>query len=322
MKLIKYDLDKSLYVPDYLSSANNICFLDIETDGLSHMYNRVILVGLFLIDLNSDTQSIVQVFSEKPEDEPAVLEKLNNLLSGVDTVFTYNGASFDFPFLKKRFEKHRMSHSLDCLNHIDLMKKIRKHKQKLSLPDCKLKTVEKVVGVQRSDTISGKESVLLYREYLKSKSPALEKTILKHNYEDIYYLPEILKIEELLEPQNSISISVAGRHIMLSLDPEKIKFSKSKFKLSISSPSLDIPKYMVFEDNYSLSWNTLSGSLELEFFTESAVDNDSREVKFIDFTDTAFEELLSSPIIPVCIGAEVQYSSIFRLVEYVVKKHI
>ena len=155
MKLIKYDLDKSLYVPDYLSSANNICFLDIETDGLSHMYNRVILVGLFLIDLKSDTQSIVQVFSEKPEDEPSVLEKLNSLLSGVDTVFTYNGASFDFPFLKKRFEKHRMAHSLDCLNHIDLMKKIRKHKQKLSIPDCKLKTVEKVVGVQRSDTFCG-----------------------------------------------------------------------------------------------------------------------------------------------------------------------
>lgn len=322
MKLLEYDLDRKLYIPSYLSGVSNVCFLDIETDGLSHMYNRVILIGLFLIDLKSNKQSIVQVFSEKLEDESSLLEKLNKLIANVDTVFTYNGASFDFPFLRRRFEKHKIEHSLDSLNHIDLMKKVRKHKQELSIPDCKLKTVERALGVKRSDTISGKESVLLYREYLKSGSTALEKTILRHNYEDIYYLPEILKIEELLGTQSSISVCLDNRNVILSLDPKKIKFSKSKLKLSVSSPSLDIPKYMVFEDSYSLSWNTLSGNLELEFFTESAIDSENRKVKFIDFTDSVLEDFLASSIVPVCIEDKVQQSNILSLIEAVLRKHI
>lgn len=322
MKILEYELNKSLYIPDYLSESETICFLDIETDGLSHSYNKVILVGLFKINLKSGSQSIVQLFSESSSEEAILLNKLTELLSDIGTVFTYNGASFDFPFLKKRFQFNRIEHSLDSLHHIDLMKEIRKNKQELSLPDCKLKTVEKKLGIQRIDTISGRESVLLYKEYLKNKSVALEKTILKHNYEDIFYLPDLLKVEKLLSHDNSIVLSVNSKKIKLNFDPKKLKISKSKLKASLSAPSLNVPNYMVFEDIYSFRWDAFSGKLDLEFFIESSVNDSSQEIRFLDVSDSSLSEFYSENIISLYIDGETLYANILRLIEHVIKQHL
>ena len=70
-------------------------------------------------------------------------------------------------------------------NDIDILKIIKPFKEKLSLPDFKLKTIEKYLGIYREDTISGKESVQLYNEYVSSNCNKLKDKILLHNYEDI-----------------------------------------------------------------------------------------------------------------------------------------
>lgn len=332
MKTLEFSLNKSIYIPDYISPDETICFLDIETDGLSHSFNNVILIGAFIVTPSSSEQKLFQVFAESEAEEPLILNKLNQLISDVDTIFTYNGASFDLPFLKKRFYKHGISHDLDSFYHIDLMKKVKKNKDFLLLENCRLKTVEKKVGIEREDTISGRDSVLLYREYLKTKSAAVEKTILRHNYEDIYYLPDILKIEKLLGNSTILNFSISGKSVKVDINVDKIKISKSMLKASGTSQLLNIPDYIVFEDSYSFSWITSDGHLNIEFLIESGFDESGRALRYIDNSDLPIDSLvfpfdnmgldITSNIVPLSIDKDIIYANVLKLVESTLKKHI
>lgn len=225
MKIIENELNIDPYFPKYASEGTVIAFLDIETDGLSHLYNKIVLIGLNIVS-NNDAK-IIQLFSDKgtKKDEAEILNRLIFLLKEIDIIYTFNGSTFDIPFITKKLKQYKIYNIFEKKTHIDLIKVIRKNRKKLGLENCKLKTVEKHIGIDRKDEISGKESVMLYKEYLKTKAPALEKTILQHNFDDIYYLPDILKLEDSLRDSSNEIIPVEQMDLF-STNPE-ISFSSA-----------------------------------------------------------------------------------------------
>ena len=123
-----------------------------------------------------------------------------------------NGISFDIPFLNSRFEKPKIDYNMDKSKDTDILRLIKPYKEKLSLSDCKLKTIEKHLGIEREDTISGKESVKLYKEFVTKDKLLKKKILLSMNYEDIFYLGKIFKIryfkDVLDEKLDYINISI------------------------------------------------------------------------------------------------------------------
>jgi DNA polymerase elongation subunit (family B) len=114
-------------------------------------------------------------------------------MADFDTIVTYNGKSFDVPFVNARMKKNGIDYEM-LHQHLDLIYHVRSNKSTLGLTSCSLKSVEKLLGIGREDTIDGGESIELYYQYLKSNSDELKQKILLHNFEDVYNLPEILKI--------------------------------------------------------------------------------------------------------------------------------
>ena len=67
-------------------------YLDIETTGLSRFYDSITIIGIYLC--NYRDSELIQLVGEE-----ATRNNLLKALEGVDTIYTYNGSRFDFPFI-------------------------------------------------------------------------------------------------------------------------------------------------------------------------------------------------------------------------------
>lgn len=77
-----------------------VIFLDIETTGFSARNSCIYLIGLAVIE--DDMCRCIQLFADTPDDEADVIAAAMDILSGYSVVITYNGESFDIPFIRER----------------------------------------------------------------------------------------------------------------------------------------------------------------------------------------------------------------------------
>jgi DNA polymerase elongation subunit (family B) len=86
--------------------GRSLCIFDIETTGLYPRRDQLILSGLISIDNNLAT--VTQYFAEDPSQEKAVVDATLKQLALSDVIITYNGRSFDLPFLQARAKRYRL----------------------------------------------------------------------------------------------------------------------------------------------------------------------------------------------------------------------
>ena len=78
--------------------TENCIFFDIETTGFSPARTDLYLIGC--ATRRGSLLCIDQFFSENAADQKNVLSAFLDLLSGYDTILTFNGIGFDIPYLK------------------------------------------------------------------------------------------------------------------------------------------------------------------------------------------------------------------------------
>lgn len=176
------------------STFDAITFLDIETTGLSRKKDPVILIGSLTLDSSGGT--LTQFFAPNPDDERGILLALIECLSLENPIITFNGHAFDIPFLNHRMAVHNLPYQIPLSCGIDLLPWSRKAFP--SAPRHTLKTIESLLGIHRSDTLSGADCVKKYFAYLDSHDPTLAAEICHHNYEDILHMVPLLKLFDML----------------------------------------------------------------------------------------------------------------------------
>ena len=90
--------------------------MDIETKGLSNV--PIILIGV--AEIKGDEIITSQYFLRDYTEEGAILDAYLSHLDEDSVHVTFNGKSFDVPFIKNRCTYNRISADLD-LPHLDLM---------------------------------------------------------------------------------------------------------------------------------------------------------------------------------------------------------
>lgn len=175
-----------------IGAPEDVLFFDIETTGLSARSAGLYLIGL--LTYTDKKWTLLQFFCEDVADEPAVLQAFFDLLRTKKTLISYNGDGFDIPFLRHMLEQYGLPYSFDAVESFDLFKKFRPLKRLLNLPDLKLKSCERFLGIDREDRFTGGELIEVYFEWQKTKAPALLDTLLLHNAEDIANLPNLLPL--------------------------------------------------------------------------------------------------------------------------------
>ena len=170
-------------------------YLDIETTGLDPRSAQVTVVGLAWAD--GPWRRLRQYFVEEPRQELGVLRAVRAELRRFAGTVTYNGRSFDLPFLRRRAWAHGIR--WPWVETYDLLGVARAWRRTNGgLPGCGLKTVMAHFGVGRTDDTTGGEMVEAYARWLETRSAADRDAILEHNAEDVLLLPDV--VPHLLRP--------------------------------------------------------------------------------------------------------------------------
>ncbi|MGQ9732344.1 MAG: ribonuclease H-like domain-containing protein [Candidatus Zipacnadales bacterium] len=162
-------------------------FLDIETAGLSGM--PVFLVGLLIYEFGELT--ITQILARDYPEEAPLLEATARALEEIPLLFTYNGTTFDLPYLRQRALYHAIDWRLEA-EHVDLLKFARARFRDI-LPDCRLQTLERhFCGRIRADDLPAAEIPRCYQEFVRTQNGRLLENVIRHNQLDLLTLAEIV----------------------------------------------------------------------------------------------------------------------------------
>jgi len=170
-----------------LHGCDSYLFIDLETLGF---FSRpIILFGFATIE----NQRVVvhQVLVREMDEELPALDLIQRRMQEKPVVVSYNGKTFDIPYLVSRFAFYggimeRPGH------HIDLLHASRRSAGHL-LNDCRLGTIEQhFLGTSRSHDLPGSMVPEFYETYLQTGNPGPLVPIVDHNLEDVSSLAKLL----------------------------------------------------------------------------------------------------------------------------------
>ncbi len=199
------------FAQDYLTE--DMLLFDIETTGLSPARDTVYCIGCGYA--KGDEVIVELFFAEGPSDEPEVLASFFALTQTHPYLITFNGTTFDLPFLKKRTailsgvsadEAEDSAVEAEgtadkCTggagegagsgpipggsSHLDLYREAKAMRGLLDLPSYKQKSIEQFLGIGREDLYTGGELIEFYQRYVEHPDPEILKPVLLHNREDV-----------------------------------------------------------------------------------------------------------------------------------------
>jgi uncharacterized protein YprB with RNaseH-like and TPR domain len=170
------------------ATPESVLFLDIETAGLS-ANTYVFLCGLMY--WSNGGFAVEQVFARDYTEEEGLLRHARTAIDRFGTVVTYNGASFDIPFLRTRMEVHRVP-DIEPVGSVDLLHSSRRVFRE-ELPNCKLVTVERHLrGVDRVDDIPSRFIPRAYHEFVRTKDARIMRNVVYHNRMDLFTMAVML----------------------------------------------------------------------------------------------------------------------------------
>ncbi len=171
--------------PDF--SPGELIFVDLETTGLAG--TPLFLIGTMTVE---DGGLLVrQYLARDYSEERAVISLFLDVLSGKRLLVSFNGKSFDLPYVRVRAVANGMPFEAD-LPHLDLLHECRRA-WRHALPDCKLQTLERhICGRARHSDIPGCEIPEAYHAFVRTSNAAEMVEILEHNVLDLLTLADLL----------------------------------------------------------------------------------------------------------------------------------
>lgn len=154
-------------------------YLDIETTGLDKYQDEITTIALY------DGTQVFYYVNDPKQDKYPGMDKFKEDIAKYEVIITYNGKTFDAPFLR-----HKLDIPLDHI-HIDLRYVLKN----LGFTGG-LKEIEKKLGLDRGDIsyVDGFFGTLLWKEYQLFQNDDALETLLAYNVEDVVNL-EILMIK-------------------------------------------------------------------------------------------------------------------------------
>ncbi|MFC1716610.1 ribonuclease H-like domain-containing protein [Candidatus Poribacteria bacterium] len=168
------------------AGATKAIFLDAETTGFSN--TPLFLLGVMYFD--GESFIIDQLFARDYSEEANLLQYFSEFAPKFDILVTFNGKSFDAPFIRDRMVYHRMPFEWTQV-HVDILHHARR-RWKNELPNCKLQTLESYICQRRRvGDVPGALVPDVYREFVRSGSTQLLADVFHHNALDVITLAEL-----------------------------------------------------------------------------------------------------------------------------------
>ena len=167
-----------------MHEPEDFVFFDIETLGL---FSRpIILLGIGSME-NGRLRVHQYLLRDVDEEQAALVATVEHLSGEHPALVTFNGKSFDLPYLADRLAYYGMG-SPAVIPHFDMLHFSRR-RWKGEFPSLRLTALEKeILGISRSDDIPGQMVPEFYEAYLRSGNCGPLVPILDHNRQDVVSL--------------------------------------------------------------------------------------------------------------------------------------
>lgn len=196
MKTFEFDENDIVVDTTCISDKpDDILYFDIETTGLSASRSDLYLIGLGFYD--GDHFKTLFLFNDDGCSEPEILAEFADHISRYKYLVSYNGDTFDIPYVRTKMQQFDIDCSFDNIRSIDIYKTSRKYKKLFNMSSAKQVDVEELVGFQRKIFISGGTLINTYKEYLKTGSNDLLDDLMTHNHDDVRGLISITEFLNL-----------------------------------------------------------------------------------------------------------------------------
>jgi len=171
------------------SSPAGVVYLDLETTGLRN--TPLFLVGL----MYSEGEDLIvdQLFARDYTEERAVLSFVSGMLDPREILVTFNGNTFDIPFLADRMTFHNLPMRIPR-THVDLLP-VSRSLMKGRTPNHRLQTLELyVLGRKRTGDIPGSEIPGAYHEFVRTKDARQMAAVIHHNRLDLLSMLDLITV--------------------------------------------------------------------------------------------------------------------------------
>lgn len=260
MQIITQDVNRDIHYNQYFYNKK-VCFLDIETTGLSRIYNSIYLVGILYFENNR--WKLTQILADSLMEENSLLNELMEFISPYNEIITYNGDSFDIPFINERAKKYTLPEIISKEYSTDLYRIVKNNKHILNLDNLKLKSLERYLGIYREDIYTGKECIGFYLDYTKTKNINQAAKVLKHNFDDLYYMLDIMKILDKIQEKRTLTIQDKNINIKLYIDT--LEQAGDLFIINGNVEGNNEIKLIHYTDSYKISLERDKFQLILEY---------------------------------------------------------
>jgi hypothetical protein len=164
----------------------SLVFLDLETTGFSS--TPIFLAGT--VFEHEGAMRSLQYLARDYSEERALLGLLDQLISRFDVCVTFNGKSFDMPYMRDRAGYHGVSLGASPEQY-DLLH-VARRRWKERLPDCRLVTLEThILGRRRIGDVPGWEVPCIYHDFVHTKDARRLSGVLRHNLIDCISMAQL-----------------------------------------------------------------------------------------------------------------------------------
>nr|WP_300006108.1 ribonuclease H-like domain-containing protein [Tissierella sp.] len=289
MEIIKSYIDRKK-LDGNKNITKDMCFFDIETTGFNRKSDIVYLVGILYFDRTKDSWILDQYFANELNDEPILIMESAKFLMGFETIINYNGNSFDIPFINSKLDFYKIPLQLDKSKSLDLYSILRKNKNLLEVENLKLKTVEKYLGIYREDMYSGKDCIDFYTDYILTGDEELKDRLLKHNYDDLYYLIDIIDVLDIVKSKKSFTIPKKDGDIEFLISNIKETKNTLVFKGEIQGLK---EKFIYYDSSFDLFIDNMD-EFKLTIQTSKGLVAPNTTCTFINKTDFNLSNLIKA----------------------------
>lgn len=293
-------------------------FIDIETTGLSKMYSEIISITLLLH--NDARYKIYQIFCQYKTDQSQALKYLRDLIRSKKYIITYNGNSFDIPFLEEKAKQFGSDLNFESLTKIDLYILMKKLKYKINIVDLKLKTVEEYLCIERNDTIGGMDVVTLYEAYKLEPRKEFSTLILRHNYEDVYNLP--LVMNNIFALYDDV---IYLRNLIVTINNDELLIKKNLLQCTFNVITTFNKDYINHGIKYDMVLSVDTQTLGINIPLNTYKDENIREFYYLDNNEYELETYtgikgMKRNLIPIRLNDKIYIDNIKSIVRKILEE--
>jgi len=170
-----------------------LLFMDIETSGLSSS-GPLFLIGCLWFERATEAPHLELLLARDFDEEGAAIAAFHRLARG-KTLITFNGHSFDWPFIEGRSSRLGLQFS-QPRGHMDLLFASRRA-WRSKLPNCRLQTLESFIcGRAREGDVPSSQIPATYERWRAGKAQErgahLLAPVAHHNALDVLTMAELL----------------------------------------------------------------------------------------------------------------------------------